>query len=170
VAPLTEPDDEREMHPDQSLYGLPIAGMAHAQGDPVELWHTAVDQAWAEAFPYDPMPEQGLDVQGKEDVHKIVALVEFMVPTIAEASFDVRALRHFLASRGDKLFADRNFLRLNLSFENTRHLTLSNGLLHVMARAIGVRDYRDIIERGNVEEWYEAKTRSCGGRKRARSE
>lgn len=158
------------MHPDQSLYGLAIAGMAYAQGDPVERWHIAVKKAWAEAFPYDPMPEQGLDVQGKEDVHKVVALVEFMVPPIAEGSFDVRALRHFLASRGGELFADRNFLNLNFSFENTRHLTLSNGLLHVMARAIGVRDYRDIIERGNVEKWYEIKTRSYGGRKRARSE
>jgi hypothetical protein len=44
-------------------------------------------------------------------------------------------------------------LQLRLTYKAASHLTLPNGLVYVISRAIGVR-HKDIINNKNMKKWY----------------
>jgi hypothetical protein len=130
-----------------------IVGMAYAKGDPVKLWRAAVMEGWKEAFPGEPMPDM-LNIDKPEDVNKITHLVACMVPRTAQYRFKAGALRKQLIEKGGRLFPSRDFLQLRLNYGTCNFLTLSSGLVYVIARAIGV-DERDMCARKNVKKWHQ---------------
>jgi hypothetical protein len=130
-----------------------IVGMACVKGDPVKLWRAAVMEGWRETFPGEPLPGT-LNIDKAEDVNKITHLVASMVPRTAQDRFDSAALRNQLFKNGGKLFPSRDFLQLRLKYSTAVYLTLKDGLMYAMARAIGV-DERDILSKENLKKWHE---------------
>lgn len=113
---------------------------------------------WAELNPVDDTMPPTLSL-GELDA--IVDLVQ------DEPNFDKKTFRDTFLNPTFNLFEDGDFLRLRLTHTSARFIKVKDGLLRLVARAIGLESYEEIIRPDNLEKWQQLHESSKTGGNRA---
>lgn len=84
-----------------------------------------------------------------------------------EPNFDKKTFRDTFLNPTFNLFEDGDFLRLRLTHTSARFIKVKDGLLRLVARAIGLESYEEIIRPDNLEKWQQLHESSKTGGNRA---
>lgn len=146
------PKTHAEMKPSR-VRPYAYVGMLKEKGDPLELWRAAVLDTWSEVFPGEELP-QALDMSDAATRDKIVHLVQDLCRRRPITCFRPEALRLLIERQETRAFPTRDFLQLNATLSSTKLFSVESGVVCLLARAVGLEDYREMTNRDNVLKWY----------------
>jgi hypothetical protein len=126
--------------------------MISENGPPAQVWRRGVIEVWKAVFPMEEVPEVlCIDT----DRAKIMELILHVCVKYGNASYVPQSLDRLLdRAAKNRIFLSGNFMEIHLTLATGKFVSIANGLVCLIAHALGLDDYRSIVARSNVLHWY----------------